>query len=89
LKQSLPIKTFSINKTQWNFIIFNQLSQITGTTNTKMNEGCWHSYLVRRFYHFLLWRREFYFDDVGNFEPKKLNPNCDALAKSIISHLGV
>jgi len=42
LKQSLPIKTFSINKTQWNLTIFNQLSQITGTTNTntKMNEGC-------------------------------------------------
>jgi len=27
---------------------------------------------VRRFYHFLLWREEFLFDVVGNFELKKL-----------------
>jgi len=26
---------------------------------------------------------------VGNFEPKKITPNCNALAKSIISYLWV
>jgi len=26
---------------------------------------------------------------VGNFEPKKITPNCNALAKLIISYLGV
>ena len=35
------------------------------------------------------WRREFCFDVVGNFEPKKITPNCNALAKSIISYLWV
>ena len=44
---------------------------------TKMNEGCWHS------------REEFYFDVVGNFEPKKFTPNCNALANSIIYYFGV
>ena len=44
---------------------------------------------VRRFYNLLLWRGEFYFDVVGNFEPTKIIPNCNALAKSIISYLGV
>jgi len=42
---------------------------------------------VRRFYHSFLRRGEFYFDVVGNFEPKKITPNCNALAKSIISYL--
>jgi len=37
----------------------------------------------------LLCRREFHFDVVGNFEPKKITPNCYTLAKSIISYLGV
>ena len=32
---------------------------------------------------------EFYFDVVGNFEPKKITPNCNALAKSVISYIGV
>jgi len=44
---------------------------------------------VKRFYHLLLWRGEFYFDVVGNFEPKKITPNCNALAKSVISYIGV
>ena len=51
-----------------------------------MNEGCWHS---KTFCHFLLWRREFCFDVVCNFELKKMTPNCNALAKSIISYLWV
>jgi len=44
---------------------------------------------ARRFYNLLLWRGEFYFDVVGNFEPKKITPNCNALAVSIISYIGV
>ena len=46
-----------------------------------MNEGYWHS---KTLYHFLLWRREFCFDVEGNFELKKMTPNCNALAKLII-----
>ena len=42
-----------------------------------MNEGCWHS---KTFCHFLLWRGAFCFDVVGNFELKKMTPNCNALA---------
>ena len=45
--------------------------------------------IVRRFCHFLLWRGEFCFDVVGHFQPKKITPNCNALAKSIISYLWV
>ena len=45
--------------------------------------------IERRFCHFLLWRRYFCFDVVGNFELKKITPNCNALAKSIISYLWV
>ena len=45
--------------------------------------------IVRRFCHFLLWRREFCFDLVGNFGLKKMTPNCNALAKSIISYLWI
>jgi len=41
------------------------------------------------FCHFLLSRGEFHFDVVGNFEPKKITPNCNTLAKLIISYLGV
>jgi len=37
--------------------------------------------IVRCFCHFLLRRGEFFFDVVGNFEPKKITPNCNALAK--------
>ena len=51
-----------------------------------MNEGCWHN---KTSGHFLLWKGEFYFDVVGNFESKKITPICNALAKSIISYLGV
>mgnify|MGYP006890278546 CR=1 FL=1 len=36
-----------------------------------------------------LWKEEFYFDVVGNSELKKITPNCNALAKSIVSYLGV
>jgi len=32
---------------------------------------------------------KFCFDVVGNFEPKKITPNCNALAKSIISYLKI
>jgi len=37
--------------------------------------------------HSAISSREFYFDVVGNFEPKKITPNCNASAKSIISYL--
>jgi len=51
-----------------------------------MNEGCWHSKKSGRF---LLWTGEFYFDVVGNFEPKNITPIFIVLANSIISYLGV
>ena len=66
-----------------------------------MNEGCWLSVkspkpkwmrvadAVRQCYHLLLWRVEFHFDVVGNFEPKKITPNCNALAKTIIYYIVV
>ena len=44
---------------------------------------------IRSFCHFHLWRGEVYVDLVGNFDPKKKTPNLNALAKSIISYLGV
>ena len=44
---------------------------------------------IRSFWHFHLWRGEVYVDLVGNFDPKKKTPNLNALAKSIISYLGV
>ena len=34
-------------------------------------------------------RGEFYFDGVGNFEPKKITPNCNTLTKSIMPYLSV
>ena len=64
-----------------------------------MNKSNWNIYwnekwnsvadIVRRFCHFLLWRGEFCFDEVGYFELKKITPNCNALAKLIISYLWV
>ena len=68
--------------TQWNFIILRKLSHITlGSPNKKWMRV---ADIVRRFCHFLLWRREFCFDVV-----KKMTPNCNALAKLIISYLWV
>ena len=57
------------------------------TRKTNEYEGCWHNKTF--FCNFLVWRGEFYFDVVGNLEPKKITPNCNALAKSIISYLWV
>ena len=73
--------------TQWNFII---LRKFRNMTLTSPNEK-WMRVAdkVQRFGHFLLWTEEFCFDVVGNFEPKKITPNCNALAKSIISYLWV
>ena len=65
---------------------FYHFEKIKSHESWKMNEGCWHS---KTFCHFLLWRREFCFDVVGNFELKKMTPNCIALAKSITSYLWV
>ena len=72
---------------QWNFIIFRKLSHMTVTSPNQK----WMRVVdtVRRFYHFLLWRGEVYVDLVGNFDPKKMTPNFNVLAKSIISYLGV
>ena len=71
--------------TQWNFIILRKFSLITlASPNEKWMRV---ADIVRRFCHFLLWKREFCFDVVGNFELKKMTPNCNALAKSIISYL--
>ena len=73
--------------TQWNFIILRKFSHITlALANEKWMRV---ADIVRRFCHFLLWRREFCFDVVGNFELKKMTPNCNALAKLIISYLWV
>ena len=73
--------------TQWNFIILRKFSHMTLTSSNEK----WMRVadIVRRFCNFLLWRREFCFDVVGNFELKKMTPNCNALAKSIISYLWV
>ena len=78
--------------TQWNFIILRKFSHMTLTSPNET----WIRFAdiiiktsVRRFCHFLLWGGEFCFDIVGNFEPKKITPNCNALAKSIISYLWV
>ena len=68
--------------TQWNFIILRKFSHMTEKWMSVAD-------IVRRFCHLLLWRGEFCFDVVGNFEPKKMTPNCNALAKSIISYLWV
>ena len=74
-------------ETQWNFHHFNKSSHITVTSPKQKWKRVADT--VRHFYHLLLWREEFYFDVVGNFEPKKITPNCNALAKSIVSNLGV
>ena len=67
---------------QWNFIILRKFSHMTLTSpNEKWMRV---ADIVRCFCHFLLWRGEFCFDVVGNFKPKKITPNCNALAKSII-----
>ena len=72
---------------QWNFIILRKFIHMTlASPNEKWMRV---ADIVRRFCHFLLWRREFCFDVVGNFELKKMAPNCNALAKSIISYLWV
>ena len=70
--------------TQWNFIILRKFSHITLTSPNEK----WMRFadIVRRFCHFLLWRGEFCFVIVANFEPKKMTPNCNALTKSIISY---
>ena len=73
--------------TQWNFIILRKFSHMTlASPNEKWIRV---ADIVRQFCHFLLWRREFCFNVVGNFELKKLTPNCNVLAKSIISYLWV
>ena len=67
--------------TQWNFIHMTLTSPYENWMRV--------ADIVRRFCHFLLWRGEFCFDAVGIFEPMKMTPNCNALAKSIISYLWV
>jgi len=72
--------------TQTNLIIYNNTSHMTVTSPKPkwMRVGD----TVRRFYHLLLWRGEFYFAGVGNFE-KKITQNCNALGQSVISYIGV
>ena len=71
---------------QWNFIILRKFSHMTlASPNEKWMRV---ADIVRRSCHFLLWR-EFFFDVVGNFGLQKMTPNCNALAKSIISYLWV
>ena len=73
--------------TQWNFIILRKFSHMTlSSPNEKWMRV---ADMVRRFCHFLSWWGEFCFNVVGNFEPKKITPNWNALAKSIISYLWV
>ena len=73
--------------TQWNFIILRKFSNMTLTSPNEK----WMRFadIVRHFCHFLLWREEFCFDVVGNFGPKKITLNYNALAKSIMSYLWV
>ena len=52
-------------------------------TQWDLNEGCWNSTVKK-----VLWKGEIYFDVVGNFDPKKITPSCNTLAKSINSYLG-
>ena len=55
--------------TQWNFII---LSKVIHMTLASPNEKWMRvADIVRRFCHFLLWRREFCFDVVGNLNLRK------------------
>ena len=74
-KRIKKINLSNVNKSNWN-IYWNEK---------------WNSVadIVRRFCHFLLWRGEFCFDEVGYFELKKITPNCNALANLIISYLWV
>jgi len=73
--------------TQWNLIILRKFSHMSLTSpNEKWMRV---ADILRRFCLFLLWRGEFCFDVVGNFETKNITPNCNALAKSIISYLWV
>ena len=73
--------------TQWNFIILRTFIHMTLTSpNEKWIRV---ADIVRRFCHFLLWRGKVCFDVVGNFELKKMTPNCIDLAKPIISYLWV
>ena len=51
-----------------------------------MNESCWH---CKTFLSFSFMKGRSFFDVVGNFGLKKMTPNCNALAKSIISYLWV
>ena len=73
--------------TPWNFIILRKFSHMT----LKSPNENWMRVAdtVRGFCNFLLWRGEFCFDVVGKFELKKITPNCNALAKSIISYPSV
>ena len=65
--------------TQWNFMILSKLSHMTVTSPNET----WIRVVdtVRRFCHFLLWRGEVYVDLMGNFDPKKMTPNFNALTK--------
>ena len=73
--------------TQWNFKILRKFSHMTlASPNEKRMRV---ADIVRRFCQILLWRREFCFDVGGNFGLKKITPNCNALAKSIISYIWV
>ena len=56
--------------TQCNFIILRTFIHMTLTSPNKK----WMRFadIVRRFYHFLLWRGNFCFDVVGNFELRKI-----------------
>ena len=72
---------------QWKFNILRKFSHMTLTSPNEK----WMRFadIVRCFCHFLLWRGTFCFDVVGNVELKKMTPNCNDLAKSIISYLWV
>ena len=89
-KQSFPIKTYSCTCTiQHSGILSLWENLVTWLLHHQMKNELGVADIVRRFCYFLLWRREFCFHVVGNFELKKMTPNCNALAKSIISHLWV
>ena len=62
--------------TQWNFIIFSHMTLKSPNEKwMRVADKVW------RFCHFLLWKGEFCFDVVGNFEPKRNYSKVQCIGK--------
>mgnify|MGYP006890292575 FL=1 len=75
--------------TQWNFIILSKLSHMTLASPNKKWMRVADIIISKTFLSFSIMKERILFDVVGNFELKRMTPNCYALAKSIISYLWV